>query len=535
MRISKVIIRSFKRFNDLVIQNIPETAKLVVMTGTNGSGKSSVFDAFMTWHRNLLYPNQNYDKDYHNKTGLPEIRIQDSVRIDFYQPIPDEREKKQKIFNFRTAYRNDSDFKISSIQKIGEEHEYSRLNKLIDNDISVSFNYQRLVAETLTALYGGERDTITVQELRDELIGQIRDSMLRVFEGLNFVGINNALEDGTFVFSKGKSCNFKYKNLSGGEKAAFDILLDFVIKKDRYDNTIFCIDEPETHLNNRIQSKLLEELINILQNNSQLWIATHSIGMMRCAQNLQKANPNEVVFLDFSDKDFDEPQILEPHPVNRTFWKRTLKVTLDELSDFILPQSLVICEGNPIGRGNPKKAEFDAQCYCIIFAEEFPDTQFISAGGANDVEADKLALVGSIKALAKGVNVFRVVDRDDRNEEEILDFAQKGIRVLSRRHIESYLFDDEILILLCQNTGKLNLTREIFDAKKEAIENSIQQRNNPQDDIKSASGEIYNSIKRILHLNQCGNNTEAFCKQILAPLVTTNTQVYKDLKKDIFG
>ncbi|MFM6401428.1 AAA family ATPase, partial [Planktothrix sp.] len=102
MRISKVIIRSFKRFNDLVIQNIPETAKLVVMTGTNGSGKSSVFDAFMTWHRNLLYPNQNYDKDYHNKTGLPEIRIQDSVRIDFYQPIPDEREKKQKIFNFRT-------------------------------------------------------------------------------------------------------------------------------------------------------------------------------------------------------------------------------------------------------------------------------------------------------------------------------------------------------------------------------------------------------------------------------------------------
>jgi AAA15 family ATPase/GTPase len=37
---------NFKRFTDLRIENIPEETKLVLLIGTNGSGKSSVFDGF---------------------------------------------------------------------------------------------------------------------------------------------------------------------------------------------------------------------------------------------------------------------------------------------------------------------------------------------------------------------------------------------------------------------------------------------------------------------------------------------------------
>ena len=46
MRITKVELKNFKRFTDLTIDGIPADTRLVLLIGSNGSGKSSVFDAF---------------------------------------------------------------------------------------------------------------------------------------------------------------------------------------------------------------------------------------------------------------------------------------------------------------------------------------------------------------------------------------------------------------------------------------------------------------------------------------------------------
>ena len=46
MKISKIHLTNFKRFTDLIVDNIPSTSKLVLLIGSNGSGKSSLFDAF---------------------------------------------------------------------------------------------------------------------------------------------------------------------------------------------------------------------------------------------------------------------------------------------------------------------------------------------------------------------------------------------------------------------------------------------------------------------------------------------------------
>ncbi len=40
MRIKNVILDDYKRFNHLEISDIPETARLVVLIGPNGCGKS---------------------------------------------------------------------------------------------------------------------------------------------------------------------------------------------------------------------------------------------------------------------------------------------------------------------------------------------------------------------------------------------------------------------------------------------------------------------------------------------------------------
>lgn len=64
MKIKNVHLEKFKRFTNLTIDNIPKTAKLIVLVGPNGCGKSSLFDAFKTWHLIKGYGNGGYNEDY---------------------------------------------------------------------------------------------------------------------------------------------------------------------------------------------------------------------------------------------------------------------------------------------------------------------------------------------------------------------------------------------------------------------------------------------------------------------------------------
>ena len=52
MRVTEVRIPGkFKRFGSLEINGLGVDVELVVMLGPNGTGKSSVFDAFLEWAR----------------------------------------------------------------------------------------------------------------------------------------------------------------------------------------------------------------------------------------------------------------------------------------------------------------------------------------------------------------------------------------------------------------------------------------------------------------------------------------------------
>lgn len=256
MRIESVTLKRFKRFTDLTVEGLPQTARLIILAGPNGCGKSSFFDALNIWHR-LTWkgrPSSEWQDDYHAKQlEGKSLRWSDSVRIGFHGEQPSDQTERKKAIYLRSAYRNDPAFRVSQLDRIKSALDEDRLRRTIDNDAVVAQNYKRLAAQGLEDLYENEDPSTTIGHYRTRSIGEIRDAMLRLFPDLGLNSLENPLMDGTFRFDKGQSKGFRYINLSGGEKAAFDLLLDLIVKRREYDNTAFCIDEPEAHMNTRLR------------------------------------------------------------------------------------------------------------------------------------------------------------------------------------------------------------------------------------------------------------------------------------------
>ena len=138
-------------------------------------------------------------------------------------------------------------------------------------------------------------------------------------------------------------------------------------------------------MNARLQAELLSVLYDLIPENCQLMLATHSIGMMRRARDIEDEHPGSVVFLDFENHDFDCPRGIEPEKPSRTFWKNAYRVALDDLAALVAPERVVICEGHPRTEKPVRNHSHDARCYERILESEFPETRFVSMGNDREV------------------------------------------------------------------------------------------------------------------------------------------------------
>ena len=531
MKLSIVSIKNLRRFTDLTVQGVPPTVRLVVLVGPNGCGKSSFFDALHTWHGWHSGKNRSWDKEYHTKIGSPHRgQLADDVTIGFHDHNPSDVKKSLYV---RSAYRNSPDLNVHKLSRATSRLDRVRVQRMIDNDAAVTQNYHDLVSKGIEDLYEIGDASTTFQEYRNESIGVVRRSLLQLFPDLELNSLGNPLREGTFRFTKGNSQGFHFKNLSGGEKAAFDLILDLAVAIREFDDTVFCIDEPESHLHARLQAKLLTVLYDLVPEHSQLVLSTHSVGMIRQARDIETNAPGSVAFLDF-DRDFDKQVVIEPVVPDRGFWKNVYRVALDDLGDLLAPERVVICEGEPLNAYSGTNYSHDARCYQVIFGAEFPETEFVPGGSAEEVESDRRGIAYALRSLTRGINVVRLIDRDDRSDEEIEQVIGNGaVRVLRRRNLESYLFDDEVLTALALSvSADESVLDELMEAKAKIVSESGHE---AADDLKPCSGGIYNACKRILKLTRCGNNAKAFMRDTLAPLIANGMTVYADLRRDIFG
>jgi hypothetical protein len=157
----------------------------------------------------------------------------------------------------------------------------------------------------------------------------------------------------------------------------------------------------------------------------------------------------------------------------------------------------------------------------------------VSVSNALAVTQDRVELGRTIQTLVSGTRVIRVVDRDMRSPQEIADLKATGTRVLSRRHLESYLLDDEVIAALCASVERPDLTADALAVKEDKVNDSIA-RGNDADDIKSAAGEIHVGLRQLLALTGAGNSTDVFLADTMASLIRPGMAIYKAVRHDVF-
>ncbi len=201
------------------------------------------------------------------------------------------------------------------------------------------------------------------------------------------------------------------------------------------------------------------------------------------------------------------PRKSDPSSLGRITWEKLLSIAVDDLSLHVAPEYVVICEGSSVGR---RRKDFDAEIYNRIFSTSHKRVVFISGGNSDQVQTQSASVSAFLQALLPSTRVHALKDRDDLSDTEVQNLRTSGTLVLDLRHLESYLFSDDVIKALVLDAGKPELLEQVLAMKDEFIAASME-RGNPSDDLKSVAGQIYVELKQVLSLRHAGNNVVNFC------------------------
>lgn len=439
MKIKSVQLKNFKRFTDLRIENIPEETKLVLLIGTNGSGKSSVFDGFRysTFVANSSAKNDAYllkpetTKEYYRK----QVDVTTACTISLYHKEEIHKLEQHQLesinpdaFDLRKKFIGRSSSRI--IPKIINQADLAEINMdadapalYIDNDtrfINDVFSYIQQINKALRepAFRGESANTF---EIFQEFIAPLNSSLSTIFGDDTAISLKIVEFEDTspskpakLIFQKGNS-KINYDLLSHGEKQVIILLLNFIVRKKQYEDAIIYIDEMDCHLNTSLQETLLKEIVEKwIPDSSQLWTASHALGFIDYARKTENA-----VILDFDSLNFDAPQTIVPQS-KEVLDVYDLAIPKSILSQLFSDKKIVFCEN--------KNDEY----YNLMGIDK---TLFVGVKDSRDV----------FLHIKNDKTKFSLRDRDFLSDEEIQKIQEKypNHRILKYYDFENYLYHPE--------------------------------------------------------------------------------------------
>ncbi|MBD0259805.1 MAG: AAA family ATPase, partial [Cytophagales bacterium] len=277
MFITHLQLTNFKRFTDLTIDltSLAQPPKLVLLIGSNGSGKSSVFDGFELLGGALkprqLRPPIPYQKkrNFYQKTlGLDfVIKMQLSDGSDFLSwnghigasPGNDKFYGRSSLRQVPKLTRR----ALGEASRTSTETDSDRPMRFIERDERFENDVERITQQILREVFLTNNQT---SEIKERYINPINEAFKRVFgvneaTTLRLIAFNPPLEGrvAEILFQKG-STEIHYDFLSSGEKEVFNLLINLLSRRGLYQDTVYFFDEIDLHLNTRLQYNLLKEI-----------------------------------------------------------------------------------------------------------------------------------------------------------------------------------------------------------------------------------------------------------------------------------
>ena len=455
MKIKSIKLQNFKKFSNLTIDNLPDTVKLVVLLGPNGCGKSSLiesmevarkiyglhqipwsdsnFNYYIKQDRKIskVYHQTQTNENIHIETHLSklnfrgtynmrnlanplEVSLQSAryvpqvtldlvkenfINIEFHNRIDYNEDEWINCFNVRTPYRNTGT--QSGGMNDSTDLRQRTWQRLVDGDPFFISNWRTLcfqwVKDSSDFIIRGDYNRWN-EIIRDTFV-PIEDSLKTVLGGnWKIRNLGDLKQNRGFVFEK-DSVTLTLDQLSSGESAVVDLVLNHImIRKELGDEVIYVIDEPELHVASSVRGNLIDKLFRLTPNKGQLWISTHSIEILEKSLELYNKDRLSVAFLDFTRKNFDQTESLEPAEPTYQMRSRVLEHSIGKnLKDRLLPETIVFCEGEQ----ETKRGEYsDAVYYRKIFEGRWPIVDFMSVGGKENV-TKRLVLIVFVFDFAK--------------------------------------------------------------------------------------------------------------------------------------
>lgn len=330
MYISKILIKNFRLFSSKKLfqvtgLNIPDNTNegsgLNVFVGENGSGKTSLLEAFTL--PILEYKSDNFSiEDFNNPNNKAQIEIysenefevagtmpkgtfrsigflfeagtrsnenktylatsvvtdQKFIKADPSKPkdgSPDLRVNVNNPFKGKRFSENDILFldKNRLFQTKSGNFNTTRFDRLMED-----FNFQYLKNSKIKNLNKAISDKVKKNKVENNFLAEavkkffdISGSSLKLDFLDNFKPFKNAF----FAETKKNSQQILLGNLGSGYEMIFALLYSFYLAKQSGKQLIILIDEPELHLHPRLQEKFVNFLLEFSKN-AQVIIASHS-------------------------------------------------------------------------------------------------------------------------------------------------------------------------------------------------------------------------------------------------------------------
>jgi len=279
--IVEIKINNVRHLNNITI-NLGNDKNHLILTGKNGSGKTSVLEKLHFFISNKINNSGNIQNFYNYKDRLDTLdKVQHKALIDSVNQYIDcvptfNNENIQDCSNFIYAFfdakRKNETIPPKGINKI--ELSKNKTQKLNKNFLQYIVN---LKAEKSFANDDGDKETV---RKIDSWFKKFEKMLQQIFNDNN-LKIKFDRKNYNFTIQRTNRKEFDFNTLSAGYSAVIDIITELILKIETTETKSFdcegivLIDEIENHLHVELQKNILPFLTTFFPN-IQFIITTHS-------------------------------------------------------------------------------------------------------------------------------------------------------------------------------------------------------------------------------------------------------------------